>query len=161
MYWPSPTASSEQSLRAIWGAVSRAAVLIWLQIKLNSQLSSCVCVCVCLVNNGNHSSCLFHLKHEQCYCQKYFSSNTMLVFPFHVKYMCVYTYMCVYSHFTNFITVTLQTIFLFPLVIKKDTATPVSPNNISSSFSKSITAFIQFSAHFSRLNSLFLFLFKK
>ena len=41
MYWPSPTASLEQSLRAIWSAVSRAAVLILPQIKLNPQLSSC------------------------------------------------------------------------------------------------------------------------
>ena len=41
MYWPSPTASLEQSLRAIWSAVSRAAVLILPQIKLNPRLSSC------------------------------------------------------------------------------------------------------------------------
>ena len=36
-----PTASWEQSLRALRGAVSRAAALILPQIKLNSQLSSC------------------------------------------------------------------------------------------------------------------------
>ena len=36
-----PLAALEQSLRAIWDAASRAAVLILPQIKLNSQLSSC------------------------------------------------------------------------------------------------------------------------
>ena len=41
IYWPSPTASLEQSLRALWGAVSQAAVLIWPQIKCNSQCSCC------------------------------------------------------------------------------------------------------------------------
>ena len=41
IYWLSPTAALEQSLRAIWDAASRAAVLILPQIKLNSQLSSC------------------------------------------------------------------------------------------------------------------------
>ena len=48
--WPSPTATLEQSLRAIWGAASWAAVLILPQIKLNSQLSSCASF---LVNTGN------------------------------------------------------------------------------------------------------------
>ena len=38
--WLSPTAALEQSLRAIWDAVSRAAVLILLQIKFNSQLKT-------------------------------------------------------------------------------------------------------------------------
>ena len=38
--WLSPTATLEQSLRAIWVADSQAAVLILPQIKLNSQLSS-------------------------------------------------------------------------------------------------------------------------
>ena len=37
----SPHAALEQSLRAIWDAASQAAVLIWPQIKLNSQLWSC------------------------------------------------------------------------------------------------------------------------
>ena len=46
IYWPSPTVSLEWSLGAIWGAVSRAAVLILLQIKLNSQLPSCASVWV-------------------------------------------------------------------------------------------------------------------
>ena len=41
IYWLSPTAALEQSLRAIWDAASWAAVLILPQIKLNSQLSSC------------------------------------------------------------------------------------------------------------------------
>ena len=41
IYWPSPTTSLEQSPRAIWGDSSRAAVLIFPQIKLNFQLSSC------------------------------------------------------------------------------------------------------------------------
>ena len=41
IYWLSPTATLEQSLRAIWDAASQAAVLILPQIKLNSQLSSC------------------------------------------------------------------------------------------------------------------------
>ena len=41
IYWPSPTTSLEQSPRAIWGDSSRAAVLIFPQIKLNLQLSSC------------------------------------------------------------------------------------------------------------------------
>ena len=41
IYWLSPTAALEQSLRAIWDAASQAAVLILPQIKLNSQLSSC------------------------------------------------------------------------------------------------------------------------
>ena len=40
IYWLSPTAALEQSLRAIWDAASKAAVLILPQIKLNSQLSS-------------------------------------------------------------------------------------------------------------------------
>ena len=39
IYWPSPTASLEHSLRAIWGAASQAAVLILPQIKLTSHLS--------------------------------------------------------------------------------------------------------------------------
>ena len=33
IYWPSPTAALEQSLRAIWDAASQAAVLILPQIK--------------------------------------------------------------------------------------------------------------------------------
>ena len=41
IYWLSPTAALEQSLRAVWDAASRAAVLILPQIKLNSQLPSC------------------------------------------------------------------------------------------------------------------------
>ena len=41
IHWLFPTAALEQSLRAIWVAASRAAVLILPQIKLNSQLSSC------------------------------------------------------------------------------------------------------------------------
>ena len=46
IYWPSPTTSLEQSLRAIWGAAFWAAVLILPQIKLNLQLSSCTSVLV-------------------------------------------------------------------------------------------------------------------
>ena len=40
IYWLSPTAALEQSLRVIWDAASQAAVLIWPQIKLshNSQV---------------------------------------------------------------------------------------------------------------------------
>ena len=42
IYWSSPTTSLEQSLRAIWGAASQAAVLILPPGKtLNTQLSSC------------------------------------------------------------------------------------------------------------------------
>ena len=41
IYWLSPTAALEQSLRAVWDAASRAAVLILPPVKLNSQLSSC------------------------------------------------------------------------------------------------------------------------
>ena len=41
IYYLSPTANLEQSLRAIWDAASWAAVLILSQIKLNSQLLSC------------------------------------------------------------------------------------------------------------------------
>ena len=41
LYWLSPSTSLEQFLRAIWGAVFWAVVLILPQIKLNSQLSSC------------------------------------------------------------------------------------------------------------------------
>ena len=41
MYWPSPTVSLEQSLRAIWGAISWAAILIGSQMKCNLQLSRC------------------------------------------------------------------------------------------------------------------------
>ena len=40
IYWLSPTAPLEQSLRAIWDTASQAAVLILPQIKLNSQLLS-------------------------------------------------------------------------------------------------------------------------
>jgi len=40
VYWPSPTAALARSLRALWDAASRAAVLILPQIKLNSKLSS-------------------------------------------------------------------------------------------------------------------------
>ena len=40
IYWPSPTATLEQSLRGIWDTASQAAVLILPQIKLNLQLSS-------------------------------------------------------------------------------------------------------------------------
>ena len=36
-----PPTSLEQFLRAIWGAVSQAAVLIFPQIKFTSQLSHC------------------------------------------------------------------------------------------------------------------------
>ena len=41
IYWLSPTAALEQSLGAVWDAASQAAVLIFPQIKLNSQLPSC------------------------------------------------------------------------------------------------------------------------
>ena len=41
VYWLSSTAALEQSLRAIWDAVSWAAVLVLPQIKWNSQLLSC------------------------------------------------------------------------------------------------------------------------
>ena len=41
IYWLSPTAALEQWLRAIWDSASQAAIFIWPQIKLNSQLSSC------------------------------------------------------------------------------------------------------------------------
>ena len=44
-YQPSPTTSLEQSLKAIWGAVSQFAVLILSQVKLNLQLSSCASFC--------------------------------------------------------------------------------------------------------------------
>ena len=40
IYWLSPTAALEPSLRAIWDAASQAAVLSLPQIKLNSQLES-------------------------------------------------------------------------------------------------------------------------
>ena len=36
----------EQSLRAIWGAASQAAVLTWPQTKLNLQLSRCASILV-------------------------------------------------------------------------------------------------------------------
>ena len=39
IYWPSPPSSLEQFLRATWGAVFQAAVLICLPIKLNLQYS--------------------------------------------------------------------------------------------------------------------------
>ena len=42
LYWPSSTASLKHSIRAIWGAVSQAAVLILPQRKFNSQLLLCV-----------------------------------------------------------------------------------------------------------------------
>ena len=35
--WPSPPTSLEQFLKAIWGAVSWAAVIIWSQIQLNNS----------------------------------------------------------------------------------------------------------------------------
>ena len=41
IYWLSLTAALEQSLRALWDAASRAAVLILPQTKLNLQLLSC------------------------------------------------------------------------------------------------------------------------
>ena len=41
IYIAPPPTSLEQSLRAIWNAVSEATVLILLQIKLNPQLSHC------------------------------------------------------------------------------------------------------------------------
>ena len=41
IYWLSPTAALEQSLRAIWDGAFQASVLILPKIKLNSQLSSC------------------------------------------------------------------------------------------------------------------------
>ena len=41
IYCSSPSTSSEQFLRAIWGSVSWAAVFILPQIKLNLQLSRC------------------------------------------------------------------------------------------------------------------------
>ena len=40
-YWPFPPASLEQFLRAIWGAISWAAVLTLPPIKFNSQFSHC------------------------------------------------------------------------------------------------------------------------
>ena len=40
IYWISPIATLEKSLRAIWDAASQAVVLILPQIKLNSQFSS-------------------------------------------------------------------------------------------------------------------------
>ena len=42
IHWPSPIVALEQSLRTIWHAASWAAVLILPQIKLTSQLSSCI-----------------------------------------------------------------------------------------------------------------------
>ena len=39
IYWPSPAAALEQSLKAAWDAASWPAILILPQIKLNSQLS--------------------------------------------------------------------------------------------------------------------------
>ena len=49
-----PPASLEQFLRAVWGAVSWAAVLIWPQIKFNPQLSCWASFSVnrCLVKEG-------------------------------------------------------------------------------------------------------------
>ena len=41
-HWPCPTASLEQALRAIWGAVSQAAVLILPQIKQLATLMLCI-----------------------------------------------------------------------------------------------------------------------
>ena len=46
IYFPSPTATLGQSLRAIWDAASQAATFILFQIKFNSKLSSCACILV-------------------------------------------------------------------------------------------------------------------
>ena len=51
IYWLPPTAILEKSLRAIWDAASRAAVLILSPVKLNLPLSSCTSF---LVNSYCH-----------------------------------------------------------------------------------------------------------
>ena len=65
VYWLSSTAALEQSLRAIWDAVSWAAVLILPQMKLNSHLSSCTSIvnfCWTLwVNSSQEASILYGL----------------------------------------------------------------------------------------------------
>ena len=54
-----PPPALEQSLRALWDAASRAAVLILPQIKLNSQLSSCASF---LVDTNTTSDSIIHCK---------------------------------------------------------------------------------------------------
>ena len=95
IYWPSPTSSLEQFLRAIWGAASRAIVLILPQIELNSQLSHYAFVFVFKVDTlkqgtllGHHSNIIFSWKpsltslfiniESHCSCQDSLSS---LCFP--------------------------------------------------------------------------------
>ena len=53
IYWPSPTAALEQSVRVIWDASSQTAVLMLPQIKLNSQVSSCTSFLVNSISTGN------------------------------------------------------------------------------------------------------------
>ena len=75
----------EPSLRALWGAVSWASVLILPQIKLNSQLLSCASF---LVNDANH-----------CFsCLNYF--NQTLLF-----YSCILTALSHQSH--NFVSLNI------------------------------------------------------
>lgn len=101
--------------------------------------------------NCKHSNCLFHLQHDRHYYEvKSISVAQLYTF---VSFPCKK----IIYHFTYFITATLQIILLFFYPLKKDTATPISLSNISSSFSNSITTFFQFSAHFSRLNSTNIF----
>ena len=68
IYWPSPTTSLVQFLRAIWGAISQAAVLILPQINLNSKLSCCASffsrhsvrvVCACMLRRSVVSDSLW------------------------------------------------------------------------------------------------------
>ena len=84
IYWLSPTATLERSLRAIWDATSWAAALILPQIKLNSQLSSCTSFFSQHKQNeklfkfsGIFRHILFVLYSEKLDCLK-FSANTSL-----------------------------------------------------------------------------------
>ena len=51
IYWPSPSSSLEQFVRASRDAVSQAAVLILPQMKFNSQLTHCVYFLVNVLNS--------------------------------------------------------------------------------------------------------------
>ena len=88
-----PSTHLEEFFRAVWDTVSLAAVLIWLQIKLNSQLSCCAfflidiilsSLCLSASKTRTMMAKLFELRWENQYkyyvCNKHITVLTVLVY---------------------------------------------------------------------------------
>ena len=90
IYWLSVTAPLEQALRAVSDAASRATVLILPQIKLNSQLSSCMSFLVNIRDRTGHhlagveplrkSCCEAVFSHQWVTCSLRFSLGLICLF---------------------------------------------------------------------------------